>query len=400
MDRLILPPAGWRDREGLAELCAVLGVADGDVRYVGGAVRDALIGIEVADVDLATRLKPDEVIARLQAAAIRAVPTGLAHGTVTAVLGSGPIEVTTLRHDVETDGRHATVVFTDDWREDAARRDFTMNALYADPLDGTLFDYFGGLADLQARRVRFIGDPFQRIAEDHLRILRFFRFHARFGDAIDEAGLDACVARANDLMALSRERIASELLRLLVSANAVLVVERMIQHAILRPVLPEIVAIEGLRRLVDREAAIGIAADPIRRLAALLPADEKVAESVGARLKLSSRDRRRLVGAVQPTPGQSPEVLVYRLGREAAVDRLLMSERPVADVTGVLAAGDQKFPLTGGAIVARGVARGPEVARLLRLVEEQWIAEHFPAPARVEQLADKAVQDFLSSIIR
>ncbi len=202
-------------REGFAALIEALGGPD-QTRLVGGVVRDTLLGLDPADVDLATRLLPDDVLARLKAAGIRAVPTGIAHGTVTAVLPSGPIEVTTLRHDVSTDGRHAVVAFTDAWDEDAARRDFTMNALYADPVTGAVFDSVGGLADLEARVVRFIGDPYRRIAEDHLRILRFFRFHARFGDTIDAEGLAACSARANDLMALSRERIASELLKLLV----------------------------------------------------------------------------------------------------------------------------------------------------------------------------------------
>ncbi|MES2058932.1 MAG: CCA tRNA nucleotidyltransferase, partial [Pseudomonadota bacterium] len=228
MDRMILPDAAWRRRAGLDRLCTVLGAARGNARFVGGAVRDTLLGIDVADVDIATPLAPDDVLDQLRAAGIRAIPTGLAHGTITAVLPDGsPVEVTTLRRDVSTDGRHAIVAFTDDWREDAARRDFTMNALYADPLTGEVFDYFGGREDLAAQRVRFIGDPLQRIAEDHLRILRFFRFHARFGDEPDAAGLTACAARANDLMALSRERIAAELVKLLVAVHAVRVVDLM-----------------------------------------------------------------------------------------------------------------------------------------------------------------------------
>lgn len=194
----------------------MLGAPAGETRFVGGCVRDALLGLPVSDIDLATRLRPEAAMERLKAAGIRAVPTGLAHGTVTAIVAGAPIEVTTLRRDVSTDGRRATVAFTDDWREDAARRDFTINALSADPASGEVFDYFGGEADLAARRVRFIGDPLTRIAEDHLRILRFFRFHARFGAGEPDAdSLAACVARANDLMALSRERIADELSKLL-----------------------------------------------------------------------------------------------------------------------------------------------------------------------------------------
>ena len=247
---------------GLDALVAALG--PGGSRFVGGIVRDTLLGIEAADVDLATTHPPDEVLLRLQDARIRAVPTGIAHGTITAVLPSGPVEVTTLRRDVATDGRHAVVAFTDDWQEDAARRDFTINALYADPLDAEVLDYFGGLDDLAARQVRFIGDPYRRIAEDHLRILRFFRFHARFGDAIDHPGLEACTARANDLMALSRERIAAEMLKLLVAPAAVAVIETMVAGGILRAVLPEIDAagVVRLQTLAVREQALGSAPGP------------------------------------------------------------------------------------------------------------------------------------------
>jgi poly(A) polymerase len=219
---LRLDPAKWRRRQGMMKLLDALGAGEGETRYVGGAVRDDLLGLPVNDVDLATRLRPNEVVERLQAAGIKAVPTGIAHGTVTAVSDGHPYEVTTLRRDVETFGRHATVAFTGDWKEDAARRDFTINALMADPVSGEIFDYFGGLADLEQRLVRFIGDPFERIAEDHLRILRFFRFQARFGRGEpDSAALEACTARANDLMALSRERIDDELLMLLSVAKPV-----------------------------------------------------------------------------------------------------------------------------------------------------------------------------------
>ena len=216
------------------------------------------------------------MIARLEKARIKAVPTGLAHGTITAVSGGAPVEVTTLRRDVSTDGRRATVAFTEDWREDAARRDFTINALSADPLSGEVFDYFGGLADLDARKVRFIGEPLQRIAEDHLRILRFFRFHARFGEgAPDEGGAEACAARANDLMALSRERIADELLKLLAMPDPTPTVALMIEQGIFRPVLPEIENADRLRALIDAEQGGGGRPAAIRRLAALLPADAK-----------------------------------------------------------------------------------------------------------------------------
>ncbi|NML04929.1 CCA tRNA nucleotidyltransferase [Sphingomonas sp. G-3-2-10] len=388
MDRMILPHADWRDRVGLAGLARVLTPA----RFVGGAVRDTLLGIPVADIDIATPHPPEAVIDMLKESGIRVVPTGLQHGTVTAVLESGPVEVTTLRRDVSTDGRHATVAFTDDWREDAARRDFTMNALYADPVTGEIFDYFEGLADLEARKVRFIGDPLQRIAEDHLRILRFFRFLARFGDAPDAEGLEACVTRAKDLMALSRERIADELLKLLVAKDAVGVMRLMVDRGILLPVIPEITAegVERLAALAPREAEAGVAPNAMRRLMALLPADPAVAETVGARLRLSKAQRKRLAIAAA-APDSEPKALAYRSGVEGAVDRLLLSDRPVSETVSIRDWEPPRFPLSGGAIVARGVKAGPDVARLMRRVEDQWAAEGFPDAARVEAIADVMV---------
>jgi len=402
MERVILPQAGWRERDGLTALCTVLGGARGEVRFVGGAVRDTLLGagldhgFDVADVDLATVHSPERVIALLKQNGIKAVPTGLAHGTVTAVLPDGsPVEVTTLRCDVATDGRHATVAFTDNWREDAARRDFTINALYADPATGEIFDYFGGLDDLEARRVRFIGDPLKRIAEDHLRILRFFRFHARFGDEVDPAGLGACTARANDLMALSRERIAMELLKLLVAVHAVDVVALMIEHGIFVPVLPEITSPEPLARLAAREAATGITPDPIRRLAALLPKNTEIAEDVGARLKLSKADRKRLISAVQPIPNEPATVVAYRIGTTLAIDRLLLLDWPEAEAKSLKGWQPPSLPISGGALVERGLRKGPEVATVLRIVEEQWLAENFPDETRVKAIADTAVAQWL-----
>jgi poly(A) polymerase len=385
---VMLPAAPWRDRDGLGDLVAVLGAA----RFVGGAVRDTLLGLDVADVDIATPLPPAEVLARLAAAGIRAVPTGLAHGTVTAILHGHPFEITTLRRDVATDGRHAEVAFTDDWQEDAARRDFTINALYADPATGEVYDWFGGMVDLAARRVRFIGDPERRIAEDHLRILRFFRFHARFGNAIDGEGLDACTARANDLMALSRERIAAELLKLLVAPAAVPTVELMIERGILRAVLPEIADAGALARLATREAAAGVAPDAVRRLAALVPPPD--AEAVGARLKLSNAQRKRLQTATAGPGSEGIHALAYRAGRESAVDRLLLAgadPRPIIDWT------PPRLPLSGGALVARGLDKGPAVAAALKMVETRWIAEGFPDAERVDQIAGEVAADSIAN---
>jgi len=382
---MILPDAPWRHRAGLDRLAEVLG--SGEARFVGGAVRDTLLGLDVADVDVATRHKPEDVVDLLKRAGIKVVPTGLKHGTVTAVIESGPVEVTTLRRDVETDGRHATVAFTDDWREDAARRDFTMNALYADTRTGEIFDYFGGQADLEARHVRFIGDPLQRIAEDHLRILRFFRFLARFGEVADPAALEACRSRAKDLMALSRERIADELLKLLVAKDAVHVVAMMIERGIFAPVLPEITDAGPLAHLAARETETGIAPDPIRRLAALLPPG--TTDPVGARLKFSRLQRRRL-DAAKLAPEGNAHALAYHAGVESAVDRLLLSDRPLAELE-VQHWTRPRFPLTGGAIVARGIKAGPDVARLLHEAESRWVAEGFPDAARAEAIADAVV---------
>ena len=379
---LILPPADWRDRAGLAELVAALK----DARFVGGAVRDTLLGLPVSDVDLATPLEPPEVVHRLEAAGIKAIPTGIAHGTVTAVSQGTVVEVTTLRRDIATDGRHAVVAYTDDWHEDAARRDFTINALYADPSSGRVDDFFGGADDLAARRVRFIGDPLRRISEDHLRILRFFRFHARFGEVVDAEGLAACALRANDLMALSRERIAAELLKLLVAPGAVAAMRLMLDHGILRAVLPEMADADGLASLASRESAAGIPPDAIRRLAALVPAPD--ADEVGARLKLSNADRKRLVAATGGAGDEGPRALAYRVGVTSAVDRLLLAGADPAAIKGWR---PPRLPIGGGALVARGLDKGPAVAAALKQVENHWVAEGFPDQARVESIADAVV---------
>lgn len=389
-----LPDAEWRGWPGMDRLLEALDVREGKVRYVGGAVRDTLLGIAVTDVDCATALPPDQVLLRLEDAGIKAVPTGVAHGTVTAVLDRRPIEVTTLRRDVATYGRHADVEFTDDWREDAARRDFTINALSADPLTGELFDYFDGLADLAERRVRFIGDPLQRIAEDHLRILRFFRFHARFGSGgPDPDGLAAATARANDLMALSRERIADELLKMLALPDPTPTIALMIERRILAPMLPEIADAAALVQLVRREASLpGTPPDAIRRLAALLPADPEAADAVAARLKLSKAQRRRLAAAAEREPSDvdAPRALAYRFGAETALDRLLLADADEEAVRraiyAVRADPPPRFPLKGGDLIAMGLPPGPVVASTLREIEEQWIAEDFPDEARVRAI--------------
>ena len=380
-----LPPAPWTKRPDLVRLIAALG--GGNARYVGGAVRDTLLGLEVKDIDLATPLVPGKVIARLKAAEIRTVPTGIEHGTITALLDLGPVEITTLRHDVSTDGRRATVAFAEDWREDAARRDFTINALYADPQTGELTDYFGGLDDLAARRVRFIGDARQRIREDHLRILRYFRFQARFGsEPADTDSENACAELAAMLKGLSRERIGMEMKNLLALPDPSRVAARMAELGVLAVILPE-ASVAPLAALVAEERRQEIAPDALRRLAALLPADVAVVEQVAARFRLSGTQKKRLACAAgRNEMPLNPHALAYRLGMDQALDRLLLVGGDTAPLKGWTI---PSLPLKGGDIVARGIKAGPEVARILRAVEDRWVTEGFPGETRIgEMLAE------------
>lgn len=383
-----LTQAEWPHRAGLAALTAALGAAK--IRWVGGAVRDGLLGVEVHDVDCATVLMPAEVIDRCARAGIRTVPTGIEHGTVTAILADGPVEITTLRRDVATDGRRATIAFARDWAEDAARRDFTINALYAHPETLEIADYFGGLDDLAARRVRFIGDARERIAEDHLRILRYYRFQARFGAALDAEAEAACADLAHTLKGLSRERVAAELLTLLALPDPHATLERMRGHGVLGVILPEACAAQlaALARLIAQESAQGVAPDPVRRLAALLPPSPDVAETVAARLRLSKTQRARLIGAAERVADDTanPRALAYRVTVPSAVDRLLLLG---GDARALIGWTPPVFPLKGGTIVARGVTAGPAVARVLQAVEQRWVAEGFPDPARVENLLNE-----------
>jgi len=390
---LTLDAAKWRKRRGMTRVLRALGADEGLTRYVGGAVRDDLLGLPVSDVDLATRLRPEDVLQRLQKARIKAVPTGIDHGTITAVSDGRPVEITSLRRDVSTDGRRATVAFTDDWQEDAARRDFTINALSADPGTGEIFDYFGGLDDLQHHHIRFIGDPLQRIAEDHLRILRFFRFHARFGLGVpDKEALDACTVRANDLMALSRERIADELLKLLGMPSPAPTVGIMLQRGILKSVLPEIEQerLCDLEALLDAEQAAEVGPDPLRRLAALLPRDPQLAEDIAGRLRLSNKAKKRLACAGSTDLMSSPQALGYRLGKDCAVDRLLLAGR-ASEAAALSEWAAPRLPITGGALIRRGLAKGPAVARALRMIEDRWVKEGFPAADALERIVSETL---------
>ncbi len=369
--RLQTRPAFLHD-PGLASVLAAVP----DARIVGGAVRDALSLRAVADVDLATPAEPQAVIAALGRAGVRAVPTGLDHGTVTAVVDGRGFEITTLRRDVETDGRHARVAFTADWRADAARRDFTINALSMTQ-DGSVFDYFGGIADLRAGRVRFVGDPAARIAEDYLRILRFFRFAARYGvSPPDPATRAALQAAAPELGRLSPERVWSELLRILAAPDPGAAIALMQETGVLARVVPEGFDVASLRRLLAARAP----ADPLLRLAALLAGDP---EAFADRLRLSGAERERLALLKRP-PVPDPA------DDDAALRRMLADEPSdvLIDRAWLAGGGDPLwaalraritsmprpvFPLEGRDVLALGLAPGPRVGALLREVRGWWL---------------------------
>lgn len=391
---IMLPPGAWREDTALLAILDALG-GSAMTRAVGGAVRDSLLGQPVSDVDLATRLVPEDVVARLAAAGLKSAPTGIAHGTVTAIAGGRGFEVTTLRRDVATDGRRATIAFTDDWAEDAARRDFTINALYADPQSGEIFDPVGGLADLDARRVLFIGDAAARIDEDHLRILRWFRFLGRFGIAApDEATFETVAGRAAKLRGLSRERVADELMRILALPDPASVVRLMHKAGVLAEILPEAVngGVDRLEALVRAEGAADVTGDAGRRLAALVAGDALAADKAAARLKLSNRLRKRLHVALSDDAGRDARALAYRIGIEGATDRLLLAGEPerLADLDGWNV---PRLPFSGGDLVALGVTAGPEVARLLRRLEDQWISEGFPTAVDLRRWLDAGQRD-------
>ena len=383
-----LPDIEWTQRASLAKLVAALGAED--IRWVGGCVRDSLLGYPSNDIDAATRHHPAKIIDLCKDAGIRTIPTGIDHGTVTAILEDGNVEITTLRRDVATDGRRATIAFSEEWKDDAARRDFTINALYAHPETLEIDDYFGGLDDLAAQRVRFIGDAETRIKEDHLRILRYFRFATRFGDDWDGEASSACSDLAPTLKGLSRERVGWEMVNLLSLPDPSATLAKMRELKVLQEVMPESGKreVEQLAALIDAEKAASIAPDPMRRMAALLPAIPPVAETVAARLRLSKsqRDRLMCVAKRDMRDGEHPQGLAYEVGQDCAVDRLLLTgsdPAPIMDWTA------PDFPLKGGEIVARGVSKGPEVARMLQRIEKRWIEEHFPSRARVEDMLEE-----------
>ncbi|HEY1631676.1 MAG TPA: CCA tRNA nucleotidyltransferase [Rhizomicrobium sp.] len=363
----------------------------GDARFVGGAVRNALMRRSVADIDIATPLVPEEIEKRLKAAGLRAIPTGIEHGTITALSSGKSFEVTTLRRDVSTDGRRAVVAFSTDWKEDAARRDFTINALYASA-DGEIFDYFGGLEDLKAGHVRFIGDAVQRIREDFLRILRLFRFHAWYGTGeIDGEALRASAAERGGLAKLSGERIQKEMFKILEADNPIPVLRAMAASGILTEILPNEADIARLERLVAIDRDNFFEPDGLLRLAALLHGD---AGAVAERLRLSNQDRGRLQDVVTSQEKivsylsiREVRKLLYRLGTKRFRDRVMLrwaeDGKPSNFIQwrAMLAIADSwerpKFPLDGGNVMAAGVKQGPLIGRILAEVEEWWIESDF-----------------------
>lgn len=404
-----LAPQPWMTQSPTRKLVSALRAGGAEVRFIGGCVRDAILKRPVRDIDLALPLPPAAVMRLLHDAGIKVVPTGIDHGTVTAIVDGLPFEITTLRIDVETDGRRAKVAFTDDWVADAARRDFTMNALSCTP-EGDVYDYFDGLLDLGMGRIRFVGDPRERISEDVLRLLRFFRFYAHYGrPPADEDALAACREWADKIVTLSGERVRVEILRTLLARHPDDVLELMRDVRVLEHVLPEVEGLGRLRQVVWLEQSglpaevLGI--DAIRRLAAAVTTDADGAARIAERLKLSNRERQRFADLVVPAFELDPEadtlVLLHalqHLGRERVVDLIVLAwadDRARLGITPstrtqawrelldrAFAWETKVFPLRGRDALAAGVARGPEVGRLLGQVEAWWAEGGYVADRR------------------
>jgi poly(A) polymerase len=401
--------APWLREAPLGELLAVLDRDGEEARVVGGAIRNTLLKEPHGDIDIATTAIPQEVIRRVTAAGFKPVPTGIEHGTITVVAAGTPFEVTTLREDVETFGRHAKVAFGRDWRRDAERRDFTMNGLSASR-DGTVHDHVGGLADIAARRVRFIGDAAARIAEDYLRILRFFRFHAAYGEgAPDPAGVAACIAGRAGLERLSRERIHMEMRKLLVARHAVPALAVMTETGLLVEVLGGVPLLASFANMVKLEAALALAPDAVRRLGALGVSVVEDAERLRERWRLANAEYERLASMAdrwwhisRELDEQGGRVLLYRIGPEYFTDRVLLSwtrspEGAADQPWHLLATLPERwtapaFPLRAAAFIARGVQKGPRLGAVLAAAEKAWIAAGFPRDrAALDVIADGAV---------
>lgn len=383
----VLEEQDWLTADATRAVMAALAAAGGAdcARFVGGCVRNAVLGAPIDDVDIATVLTPEAVVKALKAAGLKSVPTGMEHGTVTAISERQPFEITTLRRDVSTDGRRATVAFTDDWAEDAARRDFRLNALYADA-DGLILDPTGaGYEDALAGRIVFVGEPEQRIREDYLRILRFYRFFAWYGrGAPDVAAVEACAALAEGVEQLSAERVSKELLKLLAAPDPRAAVRLMDQAGVLGRVAPQ------PESLTLFEAMVGISADPVLRLSALLPDEAEAVRAAALKLRLSNAQRDRLVEAVaeriDPAMSEAEtRAAIWRAGRQAVEDRLYRAWASGADagvVQHLLALATAwtppKLPVGGKDLARLGLSPGPETGRLLKAFEQSWIADDFP----------------------
>lgn len=404
-----LMAASWLVQGPLAHLLAVLDGEGEEARVIGGAVRDALFGENPSEFDIATTALPATVSARAAAAGFKTVPTGIAHGTVTVIVDHMPFEVTTLRQDVETFGRKAIVRFGRDWKADAERRDFTINALSVSR-DGTIHDPLDGLADIAQRRVRFIGEPRQRIREDYLRILRFFRFHAAYGcGRPDPAGLQAAIAERCGLDRLSRERVRMEWMKLLVATGAAPTLEIMADTGFVTRLLASVPQLPQLQRLIRIEAELGLAPDAVRRLAALAVQVSDDAARLGERLRLAKREGQRLHSmaegwqrlAADPCE-RSARALLYRLGPDDFADRALFAwtrtgAAPSDQVWHALFALPQRwtppsFPVKAADLLRRGLAPGPALGRALAQAEARWVAADFPGePAALDTIVEAAL---------
>ncbi|MDQ8730715.1 CCA tRNA nucleotidyltransferase [Bradyrhizobium sp. LHD-71] len=406
VDRLRGAP--WLSGGGVAKALALLNSNGEQARVVGGAVRNALLGLDVGEVDIATTAVPDEVIRRAKAAKIKFAPTGVEHGTVTLIIGKHPYEVTTLREDVETFGRKARVAFGRDWQRDAERRDFTISALSASA-DGTVYDYTGGLDDLAQRRVRFIGEPARRIAEDYLRILRFFRIHAAYGEGpVDRDGLNACIAGRAGLANLSAERIRSEMLKLLIARGAASALQEMSDGGLLLALLGGVTYHPSFAAMVAAEQQLGLDADVIRRLAALAVATVEDAERLTVRLRLSNAESEQLrsmahrwwrLASIDDAQGR---VRLYKLGPDRYRDRVLFGwARKGGDAgywQGLATLGARwaapVFPVKAADLMARGLRPGPALGAALARAEQFWIDAGFPSgKGELAAIVDRAMED-------
>ncbi len=388
-------------------MLAALAAAGYEGRAVGGAVRNALLGRPITDIDIATPAAPDAVIATARAAGLQAIPTGIEHGTVTIVAGGQPFEVTTLRRDIATDGRRAVVAFTSDWAEDARRRDFTMNALYCDATGG-VHDPVGGYRDLVAGRVRFIGDADARIREDYLRILRFFRMHATYGrGALDAEGIAACVRGRAGLTQLSAERIRAEILKLVVAPRAVETIDAMLDSGLLAGVLGAAPRPGVLALAIAGETALGRAPDAMLRLSALTMASEHDRARLAERLRLSAAEREALIvvdlqlgGRLSTLDGASARAALYRTKPErfrrevAALAALGAPFHAAARRLQAMADGwpQPSLPVRGADVLAAGLSAGPEVGAILAEIEDWWVAADFPPADAVRRRLDAVLR--------